>query len=72
MTEGLSIEKIGKEWQNLGWANGWSDGGIERQIYEEVYKRGYKFECTSHDIHGYCSVYVSEEAKVSYKVDSSD
>ena len=39
----LSIEKIGKEWQNLSWMNGWSDDGIEKKIYDECLKRGYKF-----------------------------
>ena len=33
MTNGL--EKIGKEWQNLGYANGWKKGCIqERKAYQ--------------------------------------
>lgn len=72
MAEELSVDKIGKVWQNLGWMNGWSNDGIEHQIYEEAHRRGYKFKETSHDIHGYCTTYESEEAMVSYMIDSSD
>ena len=70
--DGLSVAKVGKEWQDLGWANGWSSDGVERAIYNEVYNRGFEFTEVSHDIHGYCTEYRCEEAKVSYRVDSSD
>ena len=70
--DGLSVSKIGKEWQDLGWMNGWSLDGVEQAIYHEVYNRGLEFEEVSHDIHGYCTVYRCEEAMVSYRVDSSD
>lgn len=67
----LSIEKIGKAWQNLSWANGWTSESIEQKIYDECKRRGYKFECTFHDPHGYTD-YECKEAMVSYSVDSSD
>lgn len=67
----LSIEKIGKEWQNLSWANGWTSESIEQKIYDECIKRGYKFVVTSHSPRGYTD-YECKEAMVSYSVDSSD
>lgn len=67
----LSVDKIGKEWQNLSWANGWTKESVEQKIYDECIKRGYKFVETYHDPHGYTG-YCCEEAMVSFEVDSSD
>lgn len=67
----LSIDKIGKVWQDLSWMNGWSSSGIERQIYDECRKRGYKFEESYHNPRGFTG-YRCEKAMVSYQIDSSD
>lgn len=67
----LSVEKIGKEWQNLSWANGWTSESVEQKIYDECIKRGYKFVETYHNPRGYTG-YECEEAMVSFEVDSSD
>lgn len=66
----FSLEKIGKEWQNLGYANGWKKGCIQEQIYEEVCNRGGKFtnEGTIRGDH----TCMCEEFKVVFKYDSSD
>lgn len=68
--EKFSIEKIGKEWQSMGYANGWSERGIEWKIVEEVRRRGGKFEDVG-TIRGDHTC-TCEEFKVSYKYDSSD
>jgi hypothetical protein len=70
MAKDLSIEKIGVEWQYLGYANGWTSESIEQKIYDEVKKRGGKFE-DSGTIRGDHSC-TCEEFKVSFKYDSSD
>ena len=67
----LSIDKIGKVWQDLSWMNGWTSNSIEQQIYDECHKRGYKFEQTYHNPRGFTG-YACEEAKVRYEIDSSD
>ena len=70
MAESLSIEKIGVEWQYLGYASGWTSKSIKKQIYDEVKKRGGKFEDsgTTRGDHT-CTC---EEFNVSFKYDSSD
>jgi hypothetical protein len=66
----LSLEKIGKEWQHLGYENGWTKDCIENRIYHEVCNRGGKFkdEGTIRGDHT-CTC---EEFMVSFKYDSSD
>jgi hypothetical protein len=70
MPEGLSIEKIGVEWQYLGYENGWTSDSIEQKIYDEVMKRGGKFDnCGTIRGDHTCTC---EEFKVLFKYDSSD